>query len=255
VGLLALLYGLICYAAFLAVFVYLVAFVGDLGVPRSVSHGSAGPVLRAGVALAVDLALLALFAAQHSLMARPGFKRVWARIVPPAVERSTYVLLSSAALALLFLLWRPLPAVVWAFGSPVAWVALRSLFVAGVGLTLYSTFLISHLDLFGLRQVWAVFRKRPYLPRPFRAGTLYGVVRHPLMLGFLLTFWSTPRMTLGHLLFAGTMTGYILLGTFLEERDLQETLGPAYAAYRRRVPRFLPKGSVLRGPPDGPGGP
>jgi protein-S-isoprenylcysteine O-methyltransferase Ste14 len=242
-GLLALLYGLVCYAAFLAVFVYLVAFVGDLGVVRSVSRGPATP---AGVALGVDLALLGLFAVQHSLMARPGFKRAWARIVAPPLERSTYVLLSSVALALLFLFWRPLPGEVWAFRNPAARVALWAVFGGGFALALYSTFLISHLDLFGLRQVWARFRGRPYRPREFRAGTLYAAVRHPLMLGFLLAFWGTPRMTLGHLLFAGTMTAYILLGTLLEERDLLRTLGPAYATYRKRVPRFVPKLSLRR---------
>lgn len=243
-GLLALLYGWFCYAAFLAVFGYLVLFVGDLGVARSVSRGPATP---AGFALAVDLTLLALFAVQHSLMARPGFKRAWARLVAPPLERSTYVLLSSVALALLFLFWCPLPGEVWAFQNRAARVALWGVFGGGFALVLYSTFLISHLDLFGLRQVWARFKGQPYRPREFRAGTLYGVVRHPLMLGFLLAFWGTPRMTLGHLLFAGAMTAYIILGTLLEEQDLLRTLGPAYASYRKRVPRFLPKVS-LRGP-------
>lgn len=237
-GLAALLYGAFCYLAFLAVFVYLVAFVGDLGVAHSVSRG---PAATPGVALGVDLALLALFAAQHSLMARPGFKRVWARVVAPAVERSTYVLLSNLALALLFWQWRPLPAVVWAFQLPAVRLALGGIFWAGVALTLYSTFLISHSDLFGLRQVWLRFRGHPYQARVFRIGTLYGVVRHPLMLGFLLTFWATPRMSLGHLVFASVMTAYILLGIWLEERDLLRTLGPTYEAYRRRVPMFLPK--------------
>jgi protein-S-isoprenylcysteine O-methyltransferase Ste14 len=244
-GLLVLLYGILCYIAFLATFLYLVAFVGDLGVPRSVSQG---PVTGASLALGVDLALLGLFAVQHSVMARPGFKRAWARLVAPDLERSTYVLLSSAALALLFAGWRPLPAVVWSFPSPALRAALWGAFGAGVALALYSTFLISHFDLFGLRQVWFAFREQPYHEQPFRAGTLYGVVRHPLMLGFLLTFWATPRMTAGHLLFAGTMTAYIALGTFLEERDLLRTLGPAYAAYRKRVPKFFPGLAPCRRP-------
>jgi protein-S-isoprenylcysteine O-methyltransferase Ste14 len=237
-GLAALFYGSFCYLAFLAVFIYLVAFVGDLGIGRSLSTG---PEARPAAALGVDLALLGLFALQHSLMARPGCKRIWARVLPGSVERSTYVLLASLALALLFWQWRPLPAEVWAVPAGPVRLALWGGFWAGVALVLYSTFLISHADLFGLRQVWLRFRGQPYREREFRAGSLYGVVRHPLMLGFLLTFWATPRMTLGHLLFAGVMTGYILLGTALEERDLLRTLGPDYAAYRRRVPRLFPR--------------
>ena len=237
-GLVALVYGSVCYLAFLAVFVYLVAFIGDLGIGRSVSLG---PESRAGEALGVDLALLGLFAVQHSLMARPGFKRIWARVLPASVERSTYVLLASLALALLFWQWRPLPAEVWAFQAAPARMGMWGGFWFGVALVLYSTFQISHADLFGLRQVWLRFRGQPYREREFRMGSLYGAVRHPLMLGFLLTFWATARMTLGHLLFAGVMSAYVLVGTLLEERDLSRTLGPGYAAYRRQVPMFFPR--------------
>ena len=236
-GLLALLYGSLCYLAFLAAFLYLVAFLGDLGVPHSISVGPAGSW---GLALGVDLALVSLFAVQHSVMARPGFKRAWARVVAPAVERSTYVLLSSLALAFLYWQWRPLPAVVWEIRNPGTRAAVWAVFGSGFGLALFSTFLISHADLFGLRQVWLRCRERPYQERAFRIGTLYGVVRHPLMLGFLLAFWAAPRMTVGRLLFAGGMTAYILLGTLLEERDLMRTLGADYAAYRHRVPMFFP---------------
>ena len=236
-GSLALLYGACCYLAFLASFGYLVAFVGDLGVPRSVSVGPPGPP---GQALAVDLALLGLFAAQHSLMARPGFKRAWARLIRPPVERSTYVLASSLALALLFRFWRPLPGTVWAFPHPAVRLGAWILFGAGVALTLVSTCQISHADLFGLRQVWFRFRACPYKEPGFRLTALYARVRHPIMLGFLVTFWACATMTLGHLLFAAGATAYILIGTWLEERNLLGSLGPTYAAYRRAVPRFCP---------------
>jgi len=242
-------YGLLCYLAFLAAFGYLVAFAGDLGVPRSVSAGPPGP---AGPALAADLALLALFAAQHSLMARPGFKRAWTRIVPPAAERSTYVLLSSLALALLFRCWRPIPGTVWELRQPLAQLAVRAVFWAGAALALASSFLISHADLFGLRQAWCRFRARPYREPAFRPNWVYARVRHPLMLGFLATFWAAPRMTLGHLVFACGTSLYILAGTLLEERDLLRALGADYAVYRRRVPRFFPVPWRRAGPRDCP---
>lgn len=236
-GILALLYGLAAYLAFLAAFAYLVAFTGDLGVPRSVS---AGPAMPPGPALAMDLALLALFALQHSIMARPAFKRAWTRLVPPAAERSTYVLASSLALAVLYRGWRPLPGVVWQVGPPVLRLAIHALFWGGVALALASTFLISHAGLFGLGQAWARFRGRPYREPAFRLTALYSRVRHPLMLGFLAVLWAAPTLTWGRLLFAAGMTAYILAGTWLEERDLLRVLGPDYAAYRRAVPRFFP---------------
>jgi protein-S-isoprenylcysteine O-methyltransferase Ste14 len=232
-GFLVLLYGIGCYLAFLACFAYLVAFVGDLGVPRSLSVGPASPP---GQALGVDLVLLGLFAAQHSLMARARCKR----LLGPAVERSTYVLASSLALALLFRCWRPLPGTVWSIQQPAPRLGVWLLFGAGVALTLASTCLISHADLFGLRQVWFRFRARPYREPEFRLNAFYARIRHPLMLGFLVTFWAGPTMTVGHLLFAAGATGYILAGTWLEERDLLRSLGPEYQAYRRSVPRFCP---------------
>ena len=245
-GFLALLYALLCYLAFLGTFVYLIAFVGDLGVARSLASGPAGP---AGWALAANLGLIALFGLQHSLMARPAFKRVWTRVVPPALERSTYVLFSSLALILLFRCWQPLPRIVWSLGHPLLVLAARALFWGGVTLTLASTFLISHLDLFGLGQAWCRFRRQPYQDPAFRVGAFYARTRHPLMLGFLVTFWATPVMTLGHLVFALGASAYVLAGTALEERDLLAALGPAYARYRRAVPRFLP---LLRRPRAGP---
>jgi len=237
VGFLSLIYGLISYLLFLGTFLYLMGFVGDLVVPRSVSVGPAAP---AGLALAVDLALVGIFGVQHSLMARPGFKRAWSRLVPSHLERSTYVLLSSAALALLFGLWRPLAGEVWLLRHPLARLAVRAAFGAGAAVVLASTFMISHGDLFGLRQVWARFRGVPHREAPFRLTAFYARVRHPLMLGFLVMFWATPHMTVGHLVFSAAMTGYILVGTALEERDLVRSLGSRYLAYRRDVPRFFP---------------
>ena len=236
-GFLALLYGLAAYLAFLAAFAYLVVFVGDLGAPRSVSLG---PAAAPGAALAVDLGLLALFALQHSVMARPAFKRAWTRLVPPEAERSTYVLASSLALGLLYWSWRPLPGVVWEVRAPALRLGLLALFWAGVALALASTFLVSHAGLFGLGQAWARFRGRPYREPPFRLTALYARVRHPLMLGFLVVLWAAPTLTFSRLLFAVGMTAYIVAGTWFEERDLLRSLGRDYAAYRRAVPRFFP---------------
>jgi len=245
---LALAHGICCYLAFLAAFAYLIAFVGDLGAPRSVSVGPAGP---RGTALAVDLGLLALFAVQHSLMARPAFKRRVAWMVPAPVQRSTYNLASCLALAALFRFWRPLPGVVWDLGSRALRLAALAGFWGGTALALVSTFLISHLDLFGLTQVWARFRDRPYREPEFRPTALYAWVRHPLMLGFLMTFWCAPVMTTGHLLFAAGASAYILAGTLLEERDLLRALGAPYAAYRKAVPRFFPAPWRRTGPSRG----
>ena len=236
-GLLILACGVVCYASFLLAFLYLMAFLGDFGVPRTVSSG---PALAAGPALAQDLALLLGFGLQHSLMARQGFKRVWTRLVPAALERSVYVLASSLALALLFRYWRPLPAAVWTVTTPALSGLLWAVFGLGWAVVLASSFHLSHAGLFGLSQVWQHFRGQPAQSPPFRTPGLYRLVRHPLMLGFLLAFWATPRMDAGHLLFAAVMTLYILAGTHFEERDLRRSLGPDYEAYRQRVPRLLP---------------
>lgn len=234
-----LLYGAACYALFLAVFLYAIGFVIGWGVPKHIDSGAAGNI---GTALLVDVLLLGLFAVQHSLMARPAFKRWWTRIVPPPIERSTYVLFSSLALVALFAWWRPLPAIVWQVDAePLRWL-LYALYASGWLLVLTGTFLISHFDLFGLRQVWLHARQRSCHDMPFVTRGYYRLVRHPLMLGFLIAFWATPEMSRGHLLFAVMTTGYILLAVkFLEERDLVEALGDDYRAYQRRVPMLLPR--------------
>jgi protein-S-isoprenylcysteine O-methyltransferase Ste14 len=231
-------YGALCYLFFLVVFLYAIAFVGDFAVPRTVDRG--GPAESLGRALAIDGALLALFALQHSVMARPSFKRWWTRIVPQPMERSTYVLLASAALALLFWQWRPLAGDIWTVASPAGAAVLWFLFGLGWTTVLVGTFLIQHFDLFGLRQVYLHLRRRPYVEVGFREPWLYRLVRHPIMLGFLIAFWATPRMTAGHLLFAVATSGYILIGIRFEERDIARQHGADYEAYRARVPMILP---------------
>jgi len=188
----------------------------------------------------VNVLLLGLFAVQHSVMARPAFKRWWIRLVPKTIERSTYVLLSSLALALLFWQWRTIPAIIWDVAWTPSRVVLWALFAAGWVTVLLSTFMISHVDLFGLRQVYLAWRQKPYTDLEFRTSLLYRVVRHPLMLGFIVAFWATPTMTAGHLLFAVATTGYILIAIQLEEHDLNATLGEQYRDYRARVPMLIP---------------
>ncbi len=234
---LALAYGFLAYALFLATFLYAVGFLAGVGVPKSIDTGDGGSP---GTALLVDLALLGLFAVQHSLMARPWFKRSWTRIVPAPVERSTYVLLSSACLILLFWLWQPLPGRAWTLEAPAGVALLWAAYAVGWLLILVSTFLIDHFDLFGLRQVVRYFRGASQAPPPFQARLFYRVVRHPLMLGWLVVFWSTPRMSAGHLLFALTTTLYILAAIQIEERDLLRSHGDSYVSYRQRVPMLLP---------------
>lgn len=234
----ALAYGTLSYGLFLAVFLYAIGFVGDFLVPKTVDSGPAGAPWPAVV---VNLALLGLFGFQHSVMARPGFKKWWTKVVPQPVERSTYVLFASLALALVFWQWRPLPAEVWslegAWARGLAW----GLFALGWAIVLASTFMISHAHLFGLRQVSDYHRQRAPSSPGFQTPGLYRHLRHPIMLGFLIGFWATPRMTVGHLLFAGVASGYILVGVSLEERDMLRTFGERYRAYRRQVPMFLPR--------------
>lgn len=230
-------YGAAVYVMSLGIFAYLAGFLVNVGVPRAIDSPRDGS---AAAAIAIDLALLALFGVQHSVMARPAFKRWWTRIVPPAAERSTYMLLSNAALAVLFWQWRPIGGVVWSVeGLPSA------LLYAGYGLgwvvLLTSTFLINHFDLFGLRQVWLHLRGQPYRHLPLEAPGFYRHVRHPLYVGWLLIFWCTPVMTAAHLTFAVGLTAYILIAIRYEERDLIDLHGEAYADYRRRTPMFVPR--------------
>ncbi|OBF32995.1 hypothetical protein A5724_20420 [Mycobacterium sp. ACS1612] len=232
----AMAYGVISYALFLVVFVYAIGFVGGL-TPRNVDNAIAAPTIPA---LAVDAALLALFAAQHSVMARPAFKRWWTRYVPRPVERSTYVLLASMVLALLLWQWRDIPAVVWQVNFQPARLAIWALFWLGWAIVLASTFMINHFELFGLRQVFAVWRARPLAQTGFRTTLFYRVVRHPLNLGFIVAFWAAPTMTAGHLLFAAMTTAWILVAMQFEEHDLLAELGERYAAYRKRVPMLVP---------------
>ncbi len=236
--LLMTLYGVVTYALFLATFLFLVGFVGNLPLPRTIDGG---PVVPAGEATLVDLALIALFGVQHSVMARPAFKRWWTRFVPEPIERSTYVLAASAMLALIFWQWRPIvEPVVWDLGRTAGGIALDALFWIGWAVLLVSTFLINHFELFGLRQVYARLVGRS-LPTPaFRTPLLYRHVRHPIYLGFLIAFWATPRMTAGHLLFAVGCTLYILVGIRFEERDLVAHLGDRYRRYREQVGMLLP---------------
>ncbi len=235
---LALLYGGIAYLAFLAAFVYAMGFVGNVAVPKPIDAG--GTTTPPVQAILINAALLMVFVIQHTVMARPGFKRWWTRYVPPAIERSTFVLAASAALALVMWQWRPIGGTVWQVEAGwLRWV-LIGLSAGGWALVLYASFLIDHFDLFGLRQVWLYFRGRPYTHHPFVERSVYKYVRHPLMLGFLIAFWATPHMTVGHLVFAGLVTGYILMGVTFEERDLVRHLGAAYLEYRRRTPMLLP---------------
>lgn len=231
------LYGLVCYGIFFGTFLYAMGFVGNLLVPKSVDVG-----YQAGTASAwlVDMVLLSVFAIQHSVMARQGFKKWWTRLVPKPIERSTYVLFSSLALIALFWYWRPLTDVVWETRNPVLVSGLIGTYFLGWGIVLFGTFLINHFNLFGLQQVYLNMRNRELMPPQFVKPLFYKVVRHPLMLGFIIAFWSTPVMTIGHLLFAFASTGYILVAIQLEERDLVKLHGQEYVRYQHEVSQIIP---------------
>lgn len=247
-GVLTAAYGLAAYVVFLATFLYLIGFVVDADfmvgdvhvVGKSIDRGGLGDGTLTVIAVVVDVALLALFGVQHSVMARQGFKRRWTRVVPPSAERSTYVLASNVCLIVLLAAWYPITDDVWRVTAQPWRTVLIAVGLLGWAIVLLSTLLIDHFDLFGLRQVFARLRGRQLAQHEFATPLLYRAVRHPLYLGFLIAFWVTPRMSLGHLLFAAAMTGYILLAVRLEERDLVSVFGEQYSDYRRRVPMLIP---------------
>lgn len=235
---LILLYGSVTYLLFLVTFLYAIGFVMDIGVPKSI-EGSLSTGL--GTAIAINVGLLGIFGIQHSIMARRAFKRRWTRIIPESAERSTFVLLTCGILAAIFAYWQPIGVTIWHVEDELAASALNVLSWTGWGMVLLSTFLIDHFALFGLRQVITQFRGRRMPHAPFQVRSLYRVVRHPLMLGFFIAFWSTPHMSAGRLLFAGVVTAYVLVAIQLEERDLVAEHGDSYLAYRRDVPMILPR--------------
>jgi protein-S-isoprenylcysteine O-methyltransferase Ste14 len=233
----ALIYGVVCYLIFFGTTLYAIGFIGDFFVPKTIDAGPDVPPLQAGV---IDIALLALFALQHSVMARPAFKRWWKRFVAPPLERSTYVLLASLALLLLFWLWLPLRGTIWNIQHPIGQALVLSLYGFGWLIAFSSTYLIDHFDLFGLRQVYTNWRATNYSAMSFKTPAFYRLVRHPLMTGFLIAFWAAPHMTVGRLLFALAMTGYILVGIRFEERDLLTSFGAKYRRYQEQVRMLIP---------------
>ena len=240
-----LTYGVTCYVVFLATFLYAIGFIGNLIVPKSIDSV---PTMPLGTALFVNTLLLAVFAVQHSVMARPWFKQAWTRIVPVAAERSTYVLFSSLAMILLFVLWQPMGGVVWTVQDNAARIAFYTAFGFGWALVLVSTFAIDHFDLFGLRQTWRYARGVRYEPPEFKEPMLYRIVRHPLYVGWLFVMWATPTMTVAHLFFAVVTSLYILIAIQFEEHDLRNA-HPEYDNYKRRVPMLIPAiGRLFRKP-------
>lgn len=236
-GIIVFLYGILGYSIGVAALLYAICFVGNLWVPKSIDSA---PGAGMPAALLIDLALLGLFAFQHSLMARPGFKEIWTRVVPKSVERSTYVLITGLVLGLLCWQWQPIPGTVWSVQTPVLSLLLQVLFWLGWAILFGSTFLINHFDLFGLRQVFLRLKNVPYTPVPFVQVAVYRFIRHPIMLGLLIGFWATPVMSLGHLVFAAGTTAYIFIGIYLEESDMRREFGATYERYRRETSMLLP---------------
>ena len=233
----AFLYGVVCYGIFFLTFLYLIGFLGNLLVPKSID---VGPIAATSTAFLINFALIALFGIQHTVMARPAFKERWTKIVPKSIERSTYVLISSVLLILLYWQWRPMGGVIWEAEAVWAQNILWAVFCGGFLLVLMTTFVIDHFDLFGLRQVWLNLRKKSYTDLRFKVTLFYKFVRHPMYIGWIMSFWGTPRMTAGHMLFALGMTTYILIAIRYEERDLVKFLGDDYARYREKVQMLIP---------------
>ena len=240
------IYGSVAYTIFLGTFLYAIGFVGNIGVPKSIDSGDAGPVVPA---LMVNMLLLGLFAVQHSGMARKGFKKLLAKIANPAIERSTYVLATNAALILMYWLWQPMPGVVWSIENSAGQAVMYGMFAMGWLIVLLSTFMIHHFDLFGMRQVYVHAKGETYKDLGFRTPGFYRYVRHPIQVGFMIAFWATPMMTMGHLLFAAATTGYIIIAVkMFEERDLMREFPKRYGSYMDQVPGFIPSGKFRETP-------
>lgn len=232
------IYGILAYLVFLVAFLYAIGFVGDFLVPKTINTGTETTLSQA---LIINLLLLSAFAIQHSVMARPAFKRRIVRYISPAMERSTYVLLSSLILLLIYWQWQPITTVVWNVENNTFVTVLNALFVLGWLIVFLSTFMINHFELFGLKQIVDNLKNRQTIPPPFQKNFFYNLVRHPIMLGFIIAFWATPYMTVGHLVFAITTTCYILVAVkFLEEKDLKKSLGEKYTTYQKEVPMLIP---------------
>ena len=235
---LTVLYGVGGYALGVGSLVYLIGFVGNIAVPKSIDTGVQTPLIQAVI---INLALIAIFSIQHSIMARPGFKQWWTRMVPPPVERSTYVWIAGLLMSLIMWQWRPIPGQVWQVGNSLGITVLMALFWIGWVTAFAATFMINHFDLFGLRQVYLSLREQPYTHPEFQTKAFYKLLRHPIMLGFLIAFWSAPTMTVSRFVFAMGFTVMVLIGIYLEERDLAEFIGPEYARYRSEVPMLVPR--------------
>ena len=235
--LLALIFGVVSYAIFFGSFLYWIGFVSNMIVPKGIDSGVETAT---ATALIINLALLALFGVQHTVMARPGFKEGWTRVVPKSIERSTYVLLSSAILILLYWQWRPMTGVIWEVEAAWAQSLLWAVLFGGILIVLLSTFIIDHFDLFGLRQVWLNLREKAYSHPGFKVTFFYKFVRHPLYVGWIMSMWGTPRMTVGHLLFAAGLTTYIFIAIYYEEKDLVKFVGDDYIQYKEKVPMIIP---------------
>ncbi len=234
-------YGVFCHLLFVAIFAYMAGFVGNLLVPKGIDSVTAASPSMAGWAPLIDMALIAMFGLQHSIMARPWFKSRWTRIVPQPIERSTYVLIAGAVTIVMMWQWRGIDTVLWNVQQPIGRGLLWGLFATGWLLVFAASLMIDHFDLFGTRQVWLHLRGVPYTPLRFRTPLLYNRVRHPIYIGWTLAFWATPTMTLGHMLFAGSLTLYMAIAAVIEESDLVSYFGDAYLTYQRRVPMFIPR--------------